>query len=247
MSTARLHLLLPLAVATCLAIAGPAWAASPNDAAAWAQLTPGQKQALLPLQREWAQIDAPRRAKWLEVAARFPTLPADERARLQERMSGWARMTPTERTRARMQFQEAKQVSPSDRQAKWQAYQALPEAERQALTQRAKPAGKSTPGGAVAATADSVPVAVAGKKNLVQITPTPSARAATPAAQQNRPGATTTPMTARALPPLHNQAGMPKIAATPGFVDPATLLPKRGPQGAAVRSAAVSSEPATRP
>ncbi len=31
-----------------------------------------------------------------------------------------------------------------------------------------------------------------------------------------------------------------KIAATPGFVDQATLLPKRGPQGAATRAAAAS-------
>jgi hypothetical protein len=54
-------------------------------------------------------------------------------------------------------------------------------------------------------------------------------------------------MTARAAPPAHHQTGMPKIAATPGFVDPATLLPKRGPQGAAVRSAAASSEPAAQP
>ena len=247
MSAARLRLLLPLAVATCVASATVAWAASPKDAAAWAQLTPAQKQALSPLQRDWAQIDAPRRAKWLEVAARFPTLPADERARLQERMTDWARMTPSERTRARMQFQEAKQVSPDDRQAKWQAYQALTETERQALTQRAKPVAKPPAGPAPATTTGPVPVAEVGKKNLVQTTPTPRARAATQAAQQNRPGATTTPMTARALPPLHNQAGMPKIAATPGFVDPATLLPKRGPQGAAVRSAAIYSEPANRP
>jgi hypothetical protein len=81
----------------------------------------------------------------------------------------------------------------------------------------------------------------------VLTTPTPNARAATPTAQQNRPGATTTPMTVKAQPPMHNQAGLPKIAALPGFVDPATLLPKRGPQGAAVRSVAGSSEPAARP
>lgn len=247
MSASRLRLLLPLALATCLATAGLAWAATPNDAAAWARLTPAQRQALSPLERDWSQIDAPHRAKWLEVAARFPTLPADERARLHERMGEWARMAPAERSRARMQFQEAKQVSPSDRQAKWQAYQALPEAERQALTQRAKPVTKPAAVVPSPAAAGAGPAAGAGKRNLVQTTPTPLARAATPTAQQNRPGATTTPMTARALPPLHNQAGMPKIAATPGFVDPATLLPKRGPQGAAVRSAAVPSEPAARP
>jgi hypothetical protein len=37
----------------------------------------------------------------------------------------------------------------------------------------------------------------------------------------------------RAQPPAHQQTGLPKIAATPGFVDPVTLLPRRGPQGAA--------------
>ena len=64
--------------------------------------------------------------------------------------------------------------------------------------------------------------------------------------QQARPGATTTPMTTRAAPPLHQQAGLPKIAATPTFVNPATLLPKRGPQGAAVRSVA-AHEPQPKP
>ena len=247
MSHARLRLLLPLTLIACLATAGLAGAAAPNSAAAWAQLTPAQKQVLAPLERDWGQIDAPRRAKWLEVASRFPTLPAEERARMQERMAEWARMTPAERSRARLQFQEAKQVPSTERQAKWQAYQALPEAERQALTQSAKPTAKPAASGASPAAAGAPTGEDAGKKNLVQTTATPRVRAATPTAQQNRPGATTTPMTAKALPPMHNQAGMPKIAATPGFVDPSTLLPKRGPQGAAVRSAAVSSEPAARP
>ena len=244
MSPARLRLLLTLVA--CLATAGWASAAGPNGSADWSKLTPAQKQVLAPLERDWGGIDAQRQSKWLEVASRFSTLPADERSRMQERMSEWARMTPTERSRARMQFQEAKQVSPTDREAKWQAYQALPEAERQALTQRAKPPAKTAAIAAPVPSSGTVADAVA-KKNLVQATAAPRARAATPTAQQNRPGATTTPMNARALPPAHNQAGMPKIAATPGFVDRATLLPQRGPQGAAVRSAAVSSEPAARP
>jgi hypothetical protein len=40
---------------------------------------------------------------------------------------------------------------------------------------------------------------------------------------------------------------MPKIAATPGFVDPATLLPKRGPQGAAAQRAASARTSASAP
>jgi hypothetical protein len=37
---------------------------------------------------------------------------------------------------------------------------------------------------------------------------------------------------------LHQQVGLPKVAATPGFVDAETLLPQRGAQGAAARSPA---------
>ena len=63
-----------------------------------------------------------------------------------------------------------------------------------------------------------------------------------PTAQQAKPGATTTAMTSRPQPPAHQQPGLPKIAATPGFVDPSTLLPRRGPQGAAVRAASAASD-----
>ena len=41
--------------------------------------------------------------------------------------------------------------------------------------------------------------------------------------------ATTTTVTTPAAPPLHHQPGLPKIAATPGFVDPAKPPPPRGP------------------
>jgi hypothetical protein len=238
--------LLAMLVWAQVAWAGAAWSAETDPGAAWSQLTPAEQQALAPLAKDWSHIEAPRRAKWLEVASRFPTMPAAERARVQARMAEWARMTPAERGRARLQFQEAKQVSPTERQAKWQAYQALSEDERRALNQRARPAPKP----AVAASAPPAATADpgnAGKKNVVQVTATPRAKAVTPTSQQARPGATTTPMTTRAAPPAHHQTGMPKIAATPGFVDPATLLPKRGPQGAAVRSAAASSEPAAQP
>ena len=59
-------------------------------------------------------------------------------------------------------------------------------------------------------------------------------------ALQAQPGATTTSIAKRPTPPAHQQTGLPKIAASPGFVDKSTLLPKRGPQGAATRSAAAS-------
>ena len=229
----------------CLATAGALQAAGPANGAAWAALTPAQKQVLAPLQRDWTSIDEQRRAKWIELASRFPSLPAGERTRLQERMAEWARMTPAERGRARLQFQDARQLPPSERQDRWQAYQALPEGERRALAQRAKPATKAASGSMPAPV--PAPAANTGKRNMVQTNAAPSRRTATPTGQQAKPGATTTPLTARAQPPAHHQAGLPKIAATPGFVNPSTLLPQRGPQGAAVRSAATSSEPAKQP
>jgi hypothetical protein len=86
------------------------------------------------------------------------------------------------------------------------------------------------------------------KSNLV---PNPSFAASPkqvePTVTRAGPGATTTLMSKRPLPPSHQQTGLPKIAATPEFVNKATLQPKRGPQAAATRSARASeAEPAQR-
>jgi hypothetical protein len=67
------------------------------------------------------------------------------------------------------------------------------------------------------------------------------ARRVAPTMLQAQPGATTTVISKRAAPPPHQQTGLPKIAASPNFVDKDTLLPQRGPQGAATRSAAASA------
>ena len=237
----RLFRLFLCAVLVGLTAGGAAWATESASNADWVKLTPAQKQVLAPLQRNWASIDGPRRSKWLEVAARFPSMPADERERVQARMADWSQLTSAERSRARLQFQETRQVPADERQAQWQAYQALSPEERRSLAQRAKPAVA-----AAAATNGAKPDAA--KSNMVQATPAAQPQVVTPTTKRSGPGATTTTMTNRATPPVHHQAGLPKIAATPGFVDSSTLLPKRGPQGAAVRSAAAaSSEPAAQP
>ena len=66
---------------------------------------------------------------------------------------------------------------------------------------------------------------------------------------QAGPGATTTMVSKLPTPPPHQQIGLPKIAASPGFVDRATLLPQRGPQGAAAVSVNTvdDEEPVPRP
>jgi hypothetical protein len=213
----------------CLAVllAACALAAQAADGAAWARLTPAQQQALDPLKADWATLEPERRAKWLEVAQRFSTMSAAERQRLHSRMAEWARLSPAQRRTARLQFQEARRVSPEDRQAAWKAYQALPQEQRQRLAQQSRPATKAA---APAPASTSAPKA---KVNVVQSSTPARPRAVSAAVRQARPGATTSPMNQTPHPPAAIQHGLPKIAATPGFVDPATLLPRRGPQGAA--------------
>ena len=222
----------------------------------WNDLKPAQQSTLKPLEREWGAISASHKQKWLELSTRFPTMTAAEQARIQERMADWVRMTSQQRSQARLNFQEAKQLPAQDRQARWNAYQALPLEERQQLAARAlraasAPTGDTArkigpPGVRTDKPAREVPQA---KSNIV---PNPAfaapPTAIAPVIVQARPGATTTSITKRPTPPSHQQAGLPKIAATPEFVNKNTLLPQRGPQGAAARSAAAppSAEAASR-
>jgi hypothetical protein len=216
--------------------------AGAEKGAAWSTLTAQQQQVLSPLQREWASLDATRRQKWLEVASHFPAMPADERQRVQARMAEWARLTPSERTQARLQFQEVRQLPAQERTAKWQAYQALPEAEKKSLAQRAKPSAR------VASGADAngkVRDGLAASRSAPNPASGAAARATAPIVVQARPGATTTTMSARTHVPAHRQPGAPKIAATSSYVDPATLLPRRPGQG--TPSEAGGPEAADRP
>ena len=209
----------------------------------WSSLSPAQRQALAPLERDWANIDASRRSKWLEIANRLPSMPADERQRMQDRMTEWARLTPDERGRARLSFQEAKQLSPQERQARWEAYQALPEEDRKALANRAQDKRDRA---AVAASA-SAPLTAVPKRTPPQAASSAAVtvKPVAPTVVQATPGATTTLMTKTPSPPAHQKPGQPKIEAQPGKVDRTTLLPQRRPQGADGAAAAPASAPAS--
>ena len=234
--TARLGAPLRARLSLYGAVALAFWlpAAAQTDRAAqggkpWAALTVQEQQALDPLKKDWQSLEPARQRKWMEVASRFPKMPADERTRIQQRMAQWAAMTPAQRASARLQFQEAQVLSSSERQARWEAYSALPVEQRQALAQQAKPEAKVA--NANAARAEFA--ASAGiKNNLVKLQPQ-GVQSVSPAIVQAKPGATTTTVATRPAPPPHHHAGLPKIAATPEFVDPATLLPRRGAQAAA--------------
>jgi hypothetical protein len=214
----------------------------------WADLKPPQQAALKPLEREWSGIDARSKQKWLELSTRFPKLTPPEQARVQERMTDWAKLTPRERTEARMHFQEAKQVPLQDRQERWKAYEALSPEQKQQLAARAAPDDASRK--AASATARSDKAARDAQPQVKSnIVPNPALatppRAVAPTVVQARPGATTTLITKRPSPPGHQQSGLPKIAATPEFVNKATLLPQRGPQAAATRSATAPASEAS--
>jgi hypothetical protein len=219
-------------------------AASPSKIT-WASLSAAQRLALQPLQKDWHTLTADRQKTWVEVAARMPIMSGEERSRVRERMAEWARMTPSQRARARLQFQDFRQWPSEDRQAIWEAYLALSETERAQLAGQAQrnKSGKSmaTPM-REAGTARSKP-----KTNLIS---TPSQvtlgrKSVAPTVVQIKPGATTQLISRTVSPPPHHQPGLPKIAATANFVDPQTLLPKRGPQAAAmaVSSAAAPAHP----
>lgn len=215
-----------------LALALPVLAAPPVAGdPAWSQLSPAQQKALTPLRGDWDKLDGPRKQKWLEVASRFGTMPPQRQERVRERMTEWARMSPTQRSEARLNYQQSKQVAPQDRQARWEAYQALPAEERAALAARAtKPAPVQGTSPSPAMSLRKAPVdAQAPKSNIVP----PTNRAAppkpvAPTLVQAGRGATTSLVTATPHPPQHQQPGQPKIAATPRQVDKVTLLPKPG-------------------
>ena len=210
----------------------------------WQDLRPAQREALKPLERQWSSIDAARKQKWIGISSRYQKMSPDEQARMQGRMNEWAKLTPEERGAARLHFQEAKQLPAQDRQDRWNAYQALPPEKKRELAERASPAAPGSSRRPPANPRDGADGRYArepaqAKSNLV---PNPALSAppkpVAPTVLRAGPGATTILMSKRPAPPSHQQTGLPKIAATPEFVNRSTLLPQKGPQAAGVRPSA---------
>jgi Protein of unknown function (DUF3106) len=222
----------------------------------WQDLKGPQQSTLKPLERDWSAMDAPQKQKWVELSTRFPTLTPAEKTRVQERMSEWTKLTPQERGQARLNFQEAKQLPAQDRQERWNAYQALTPEQKQQLAARASASASATQRPTPVDTSRKpVPPPPGARddkgirelpQSKLNIVPNPALSAGPksigPTVVQARPGATTSPINTRPVPPSHQQTGLPKIAATPEFVNKSTLLPRRGPQGAATRSATAPGE-----
>lgn len=209
-----------------------AWAQSlpATGPVAWEDLSPPQRSVLGPLRSDWKAISPAQQQKWAEVARRFPALPAEERDRVQQRLSDWSRLSAQERGSARLNFQQARQLSPQERQQQWETYRALPADQKRALAERAE---QSRPSQRPAR--EPLPSV---KSSVVRSPAGVPAQPVGPTVVKRGAGASTDLVSKPAAPPMHQQAGLPKVAATPGFVDRATLLPQRGAQGAATRPAA---------
>jgi len=221
----------------------PSLAKADTGGPRWSELSPAHRKVLAPLAADWDGLDARSKERWLDVAARFPKMPTVEQQRANQRMGEWAHMTVAQRTQARMNFQETRSVSKEEREARWQAYQALPEEKKRELA--AKRVATAT---SASASSASVPQArrhappaldiVQPKNNVVSpAAPVHTAAGSAPVGAPQRPGVTTTLLTHRAAPPAHQHDGAPKIAAGPNSVDRTTLLPKHTTVAAASTAA----------
>lgn len=216
----------------------------------WGSLSPQERQVLAPLAGQWHDMSPDIRDKWIRVARRHPSLSPSAQAKVQERMTQWAQTSPRQRGEARLRFQNARDLPAQQRQEKWRAYQALSPQEKADLAQQARRKQKPV----------SLPDTEAGPRELTQATeakarasrsansstktntvPTPGqlmqahSQAVSPGLIKAGPGATTSLVTqAVPQPPLHQHTGLPKIAATRAFVDPQTMLPRKGSQSAAM-------------
>ena len=199
---------------------------------AWNDLRPAHRKVLAPLAGDWNGLDARSKERWMDVAGRYPKMKPEEQQRTDQRIGEWAKLTVAQRTQARMNFQEARSLSKEEREARWKAYQALPEekkrelaAKRVAARASAASTGVVAPRRHAAAPLDTVQP----KNNVVgSAAPLRAAPGSAPAAAADakRPGVTTTLLTRKATPPAHQHDGAPKIAVGPNAVDRTTLLPK---------------------
>lgn len=189
----------------------------------WETLGTAQKLALYPLAERWARISQTQKRRWLALAASYPALAPQEQRKFLERITDWASLSAQQRNQARLNFAVTDRLARQDKRAQWEAYQALPDAERRALAARAAP----RPGGAATALRPVSP------KKLAQIP------AATLAAQASRPNAPKIPPPTRHAP---HSATPPQPATTPAGGLPAPpAAPGPLPPPAPVETAPVST------
>lgn len=201
---------------------------------AWRDLTPKQQEALQPLAADWDTLNAAHKRKWLALLKSNTEMSAADRATLRSRMNEWAGLSNQQRAQARFNFAEVKQIPVDERKAKWESYQALTDAQRRELAERAN---TSTRGATVVARPVPLqklaPLPSGVNKNLhsprIQLEPPP------PASPAILPSAT--PMTSPAATPAI--AEVPAVAAT----IPAPSPPAAAPPPVRIQTAPLTEAP----
>jgi len=103
----------------------------------WADLSESQKSALTPLFEIWPALSQGHRRKWLALSQNYPQMSASEQEKLHARMVDWAALSTKDRQVARLNFAQTQKIPAPARAANWEAYQALPEEDKKALSRAA--------------------------------------------------------------------------------------------------------------
>lgn len=195
------------------AVAQQAPVPKPKSKPDWSELTSAQRAALAPLASSWYQLEEVRKRKWIALSENFGSLSEKEQQLLHSRMRDWASLSATERSQARLNFSGVRELPAAERLEKWEAYQALPRDERQAL----RSSSIIKPHSAAIAVK---PVAAA----RLAVTPVVATSAPATGSKLADSSAARSPMGAR-------------IASNTELIDPKTLLPHLLPVPANPRSA----------
>lgn len=199
-------------------------ATKPPSKPTWRDLSARQQRALEPLASSWDELTEPHKRKWLVIVRDYAEMSTADQEILHSRMKEWSKLSNRERAQARLNFADAKQVPADERKAKWEAYQALSDEEKNRLAASASP--KVTPGAAAtirpvpAQKLAPVPSAGADGQHAPRILLAPPPAAAPPVATARPPGP------APSSAPVAAEAQVPPPAAnTPAAEPPVTPTP----------------------
>jgi hypothetical protein len=221
----------------------------------WPGIDASRKQKWLEIAARYPSLSASEKKRVQERMADWARLTPAQRGEARANFQQANRVVPQDR---HAQWEAYKALPDTERsrlatQAAAARPPAAPAASRSGAVAGARPAparAAAAPAGAsgterrtAATSGGSTGSTSSAKSNLV---PNPTfattLRPVAPTVVRAGPGATTTLVTKQPAPPIHQQPGLPKIAATPVLVDQSTLLPQRGPQAAAQLTPTISGD-----
>lgn len=221
----------------------------------WREITETQRQVLMPLRERWDSMGALAKRRWLVLADRYPKMDESERNKLVSRMNTWASLSAQQRSQARLNFESAKRLSAKELQAKWDAYQALSDAEKKRLldqANKAKAAKKSKRKLARIVKPKEDHEEMAQPKAVTPHTPldgtTSSQPAHAPVLVETRPIATPQAAPLRHLEPLPPaKTGLPSAADAPAVSSQPVVVPQAAPAMSLPPLAHPEAHPTTAP